>query len=687
MRIAQHLELDELVAVEELAREMERAHGVLGRVAAGGIGKVGELGRRQHVEERWRARILPDVRPADRHGDDLGTRSDNRRAGLGEVLVLAGADEKTRTVGAPGDLERIDDGGRRRMRGVHAVDFTPFRSTAMRLPRSASPCSSSAGCLTISTIRAASHLSMPTDLRFGVDRLAVRGKRVFVWGWVTDRERSISDVHLRLRGRGWQKRLAAIVGLAREDVAAALPSHAGARFSGFVVTGYVPDASVEARSLEVTFDDGHCAVFDIGGEADANTPLRLWRAAWRRLKARDLGSLLRRRGSDGAGIASADDPAGRATLLRSLGTARPVRIIFDHDMGGGANHYRRETIARWLAASESAILCTYHLPTLDYRLHVFVPGEQEREFRAGSFLALEAILQRAPVAEMFVNSPVTFDAPIVFADWVARMRRRHAATRVTVAAHDYFAACPSFVLLNADGRYCGIPDVRECERCLPRHEATYVAFSPPTRIGPWREAWGRCLEAADEVRCFSESTRVLLLRAHPALARERTTVIPHCVDFSPRRPQVRHAGPLVIGVMGYINAQKGAHVVAGIAERIETAHPNVRLVVLGTLEIPSRASRLTVTGPYRREDLPDLIEAHGINMFLFPSIWPETYSYVVAEMTALELPVVAFDLGAPAERLRGYRLARLCGEVGVEPALATMLAFHRELAMGETEVA
>ena len=69
-------------------------------------------------------------------------------------------------------------------------------------------------------------------------------------------------------------------------------------------------------------------------------------------------------------------------------------------------------------------------------------------------------------------------------------------------------------------------------------------------------------------------------------------------------------------------------------------------------------------------------------MFLFPSIWPETFSYVVAEMTALELPVVAFDLGAPAERLRGYRRARLCGEVGVESALATMLAFHRELADG-----
>ena len=56
------------------------------------------------------------------------------------------------------------------------------------------------------------------------------------------------------------------------------------------------------------------------------------------------------------------------------------------------------------------------------------------------------------------------------------------------------------------------------------------------------------------------------------------------MNFSPRRPQVRHAGPLVIGVMGHINAQKGARVVAGIAERIEKDCLDARVVVLGTLE-------------------------------------------------------------------------------------------------------
>ena len=58
-----------------------------------------------------------------------------------------------------------------------------------------------------------------------------------------------------------------------------------------------------------------------------------------------------------------------------------------------------------------------------------------------------------------------------------------------------------------------------------------------------------------------------------------------------------------------------------------------------------------MTGTYRRDDLVDLIEANGINLFFFPSICPETFSYVTEEMIRLDVPIVAFDLGAPGERL------------------------------------
>jgi glycosyltransferase involved in cell wall biosynthesis len=350
-------------------------------------------------------------------------------------------------------------------------------------------------------------------------------------------------------------------------------------------------------------------------------------------------------------------------------------------MGGGANVYRDSLVEERVAAGRDVLLCTYNLPTLDYRVHLFRPGEEARVYRIASFLMLEAILEQPGVDELFLNSPVSFDEPLLFADWLATMRAAHPKLRFTIAVHDYFAVCPSFVLLNADGRYCGIPDVSECAKCLPRHRGSYVALSPPTEIEPWRASWARSLDAADEVRCFSESTRALLLRAHPGLDRARITVIPHRVDFAPPRlPVLDHAAALTIGVIGQISEQKGAGIVRDLLDRIDRAQRDVRVVVIGTLDAAPASRHLHVTGVYHRRDLAGLIETHGVNLCFFPSICPETFSYVIEEMMRLALPIVAFDLGAPGERLRGYRRARLCPDVSGEAALATLIEFHAQLA-------
>jgi glycosyltransferase involved in cell wall biosynthesis len=383
-----------------------------------------------------------------------------------------------------------------------------------------------------------------------------------------------------------------------------------------------------------------------------------------------------------------DDLDIAAQLLPRLGAGRAVSMVFDHNMGGGANQYRQALIDERLAVGSAVLLCTYNLPTLDYRLTLIQPDGNENIFRAASFLSVEEILDSPRIDELFLNSPVSFDEPLHFAEWLATMRARNPNLRLTVAVHDYFAVCPSFVLLNADGRYCGIPDLAECSACMKRHRASYVNLSPPTEIGPWRAVWGRCLQAADEVRCFSNSTRQLLQRAYPGLDPGRISVMPHRIDYRPARlPRLDHATPLVVGIIGQISVQKGALVVEELLAQLGRDHPRARVVVIGTLDIALKSERLRVTGTYRREDLVDLIEGNGINLCFFPSICPETFSYVTEEMIRLELPIVAFDLGAPGERLRSYPGARLCTEVSAPAALALLVAFHEELAAKEFPVA
>ncbi len=531
--------------------------------------------------------------------------------------------------------------------------------------------------------------STDTGLQHSVDRIVVSGKRVFGWGWAAHRSRAVKAISLHLEGEGWERRIPTGFGLARDDVEKAFPDHVNSGASGFVVAGHIPRAPARRSWLEVEFEQGPETRIEVTDLIDNRYSQRTryrqlgWiaQSVWRRLMHGDLLGIVRRATAQAYAVASMSDVGVIDEIVQILRDSRRICMMFDHNMGGGANQYRRREIAERVAAGEDVILCTYNLPVLEYRLHLFRPGREEQVFRISTFVLLERVLEELAIAEIFVNSPVSFDEPLLLAEWLARMRVEHPEVRLTMTAHDYFSVCPSFVLLNADGRYCGIPDISVCASCLKRHPASNVALTPPTEIGPWRALWGRCLHTADEVRFYSESTRELFLRAYPTLPRERLTVVPHQTNYVPvRLPRPDQHAALVIGVLGEISMHKGADILKEMVRILDATQANARIVVLGTLHAALKSERLTVTGAYDRAHLVDLIEANGINLFLFPSIWPETFSYVVAELIALDMPVVAFDLGAPGERLRSYSKARMCGETSAQAALDTLAAFHRELA-------
>lgn len=525
-------------------------------------------------------------------------------------------------------------------------------------------------------------------IRFGVDRLALRGKRLFGWGWVADPVRGVVRVELEIGAGSDRQHIQANHGLLRTDVAEAFPELAHQAQAGFVVSGYVVAEQVGSLALRVHFDDGEVVTLPLSHVLETVSEHKrrlrgygwLLKAVWRRARRFDLAGLWRRARSQEFWTPGLSDDDAISWLAQRFAGQTEACVMLDHDMGGGANLYRSRQVEARLAAGCPVVLCTYVLPTLDYRLQVFLPGATEEIFRVSSFVALGHLFDLLDRCELFLNSPVSFDDPLFLADFLAQTRKAHAGFRLTVTVHDYFAVCPSFVLLNAEGRFCGIPaDVAVCKDCLLRHEASYVALSPPTEISLWRAAWRRCYEAADEVRCFSGSTRSLLLRAFPGMDQARLTVVPHEVAYNPARlPVLDVTAPMKIGVIGHISEQKGAGVVADLVRLLDARDMPASVVVIGTLDAVVSSRRLSATGTFRHDDLVGLIETHGVNVFLFPSICPETFSYMTEEMMVLRLPVVAFDLGAPAERLRGYELGRLCAETNAEAALAELEALYQQ---------
>jgi hypothetical protein len=109
--IAQHFELDQIVTIEQFARQTQRAHGLLGRVAARRIGQQGIAPGRQHVEQARLAIAGDERRAADRHGDDVGCAGIECARRFRQVAILPGPHQQAGGEAQAADIERIGQPG------------------------------------------------------------------------------------------------------------------------------------------------------------------------------------------------------------------------------------------------------------------------------------------------------------------------------------------------------------------------------------------------------------------------------------------------------------------------------------------------------------------------------------------------------------------------------------------------
>jgi glycosyltransferase involved in cell wall biosynthesis len=122
------------------------------------------------------------------------------------------------------------------------------------------------------------------------------------------------------------------------------------------------------------------------------------------------------------------------------------------------------------------------------------------------------------------------------------------------------------------------------------------------------------------------------------------------------RREVRRAdAPRAIAYAGSAKRHKGAHLLPELSR--ETA--GVALHVFGggdedLLRTIRHLPNVTVHGYYRSGELPSLLRRHGVGLVVVPSIWPEAYCLVISEAWKAGAVVAAFDLGAPAERIRAH---------------------------------
>jgi glycosyltransferase involved in cell wall biosynthesis len=534
------------------------------------------------------------------------------------------------------------------------------------------------------------------ELHGDVNSLTLRDGAVFGIGWVFHETKTVRAVRLSVQlENGENKEIAASYGKFRGDVAASFPKFFAAKHSGFFLLGSCGQNQEEIRKMVflVTLDDGVASELNVpqsrifalgtrGVPVGRISPREMWvvfRRAFYFVKTLQFASLA---GKVRRYLDKRNTPflARSELFLASLRASelRRVVLVIDHDLGGGANHYRERLVAEKIEKGATVIILSGDITTLSYVL--MVRGHLlDKRFAIPGYNFLLELAERVQFEEIIYNTGVTFVSPEKLPSLLVELKKKSQA-RLILLMHDFFMACPSHFLLDDTGSYCGVPDISRCRACLANNHQDYSSLFYSRDITEWRALWGGVIGIADEIRAFSDNSLSLLQKAYPALDASRVAVIPHTVTYLKHGAvKPSYTDTLKIGVVGQIGYHKGAEIISEISREIKARGLAIEIVVIGVIEASCEPSVVSETGFYRHDKLPKLIEESGVNIMLFPSVWPETFSYVVQELMALDLPVACFDFGAPAERLRVYSKGMILKETTASATLDGLILFHQRM--------
>ncbi|MGC8477376.1 MAG: glycosyltransferase [Acetobacteraceae bacterium] len=248
----------------------------------------------------------------------------------------------------------------------------------------------------------------------------------------------------------------------------------------------------------------------------------------------------------------------------------------------------------------------------------------------------------------------------------------------TLRIHDYAWFCPRVQLVRpvaGEPRYCGEPAAAGCEACVATHGSL---LDEP--IGP------RALRARSAA-LLSGAARVLAPSADAArrIARHFPGIVPvvdppedDAARPRPTPPAVR-PGPALVVVPGALGPAKGLALLAACARDAASRALPLGFVVVGYTEddaLLRATGRVALTGPFPPEQAVPLLRAQGARVGFLPSIWPETWCFALSDLFAAGLEVVAFDLGAPAERMRALGRGLLLAP-GLDPPRLNHILLER----------
>ncbi len=247
---------------------------------------------------------------------------------------------------------------------------------------------------------------------------------------------------------------------------------------------------------------------------------------------------------------------------------------------------------------------------------------------------------------------------------------------VALSLHDLFSSCPRYHRVKADLSFCEVPPSPEaCRHCAPRWR-----FQGDAEIDASVEAFAAELRAevaaADALLAPTAGHGARVLR-WLGLQRSITVLAPASdVNLQPATAPLaarvaRRGDPLRVGTFGHLHPLKGVEVLldahaalpdpALVELHVWGAAPDaageaaLRQRVVDARRVGRSGDAVTASpavvwhGAYR----PAELSRAAIDAVVLPTLCAESYSFALDEACALNVPVLASDLGALADRATG----------------------------------
>jgi GT2 family glycosyltransferase/glycosyltransferase involved in cell wall biosynthesis len=259
--------------------------------------------------------------------------------------------------------------------------------------------------------------------------------------------------------------------------------------------------------------------------------------------------------------------------------------------------------------------------------------------------ALVGCLRDCAIREIEVNSLIGHDENII--DVI-----REQTAPLDIVIHDYSWFCPRITLTTFDNRYCGEPEIAICRDCVAVQGSNLDEDISPDEL-LFRSR--RLFEPARAIVGPSEDTARRMRSHFGVTVTVRPWQTPRSFDLRAVRSEAGRTRKLRICVVGAIGPEKGYDRLLACARAAAKARLQLEFVVVGYTSDDRRlldTGVVRITGRYAEAEAVALIAAQDADFAWLPSVWPETWSYVLTQSWEARLHVVVHDIGAPAERVR-----------------------------------